>query len=65
MREHFAQEIESIHQDVLRMAVLVEENILKARKALVEQDSKLAKDVISSDEKVNDLELAGFLGLAR
>lgn len=58
MREHFTQELESIHQDVLRMAVLVEENILKARKALVDQDPKLAKDVISSDEKVNDLELA-------
>jgi phosphate transport system protein len=58
MREHFIQELESIHQDVLRMAVLVEENILKARKALVDQDGKLAKDVIASDQKVNDLELA-------
>lgn len=57
MREHFAQELESIHQDVLRMAVLVEENILKARKALVDQDAKLAKEVIASDEKVNELEL--------
>jgi len=58
MREHFMKEIESIHQDVLRMAVLVEENILKALKALKDQDSKLAKEVISSDVKVNELELA-------
>jgi phosphate transport system protein len=58
MREHFTKEIESIHQDVLRMAVLVEENILKALKALKEQDGKLAKEVIGSDQKVNDLELA-------
>jgi phosphate transport system protein len=58
MREHFTQELESIHQDVLRMAVLVEENILKARKALVDQDAKLAKEVIASDPKVNDLELS-------
>jgi phosphate transport system protein len=58
MREHFIQEIENIHQDVLRMTVLVEENILKALKALKDQDSKLAKDVIAADVKVNDLELA-------
>ena len=58
MREHFTKELESIHQDVLRMAVQVEENILKARKALIDQDSKLAKEVISGDERVNELELA-------
>jgi len=58
MREHFAQELESIHQDVLRMAVVVEENILKARKALLEQDAKLAKEVIADDQKVNTLELS-------
>ena len=58
MREHFVQEIENIHQDVLRMAVLVEENILKALKALKDQNSKIAKEVISSDDKVNELELA-------
>jgi phosphate transport system protein len=57
MREHYAQEIEAIHQDVLRMAVQVEENILKALKALKDQDSKLAKEVIADDGKVNDLEL--------
>jgi len=58
MREHFTQEIESIHQDLLRMAVLVEENILKALKALKDQDAKLAKEVINGDQKVNDLELS-------
>jgi len=58
MREHYAQEIEAIHQDVLRMAVMVEENILKSLKALKNQDQKLAKEVIGDDPKVNDLELA-------
>ena len=58
MREHFTKEIESIHQDLLRMAVLVEENILKALKALKDQDGKLAKEVINGDQKVNDLELS-------
>lgn len=58
MREHYAQEIEAIHQDVLRMAVVVEENILKALKSLKDQDAKLAKEVISDDGKINDMELA-------
>jgi len=57
MREHFSQELESIHQDVLRMAVMVEENILRALKALKEQDAKLAKEVISDDVRVNEMEL--------
>jgi phosphate transport system protein len=50
--------MEAIHQDVLRMAVHVEENILKALKALKDQDGKLAKEVIADDEAVNGLELA-------
>jgi len=58
MREHYVQEIEAIHQDVLRMAVLVEENILKALKALKDQNQKLAKEVMGDDGKVNALELA-------
>ena len=58
MREHFIQEIENIHQDVLRMAVVVEENILKSLKALKDQDGKLAREVIADDVKVNELELA-------
>jgi len=58
MREHYAQEIEAIHQDVLRMSVLVEENILKSMKALKDQDAKLAREVIAADSEVNGLELA-------
>lgn len=58
MREHFAQELDNIHQDVLRMAVLAEESIAKARKALLDQDDKLAKEVIANDLTVNALELS-------
>ena len=58
MREHFVQEIENIHQDVLRMTVQVEEMILKALKALKDQDPKMAKEVIAADLRVNELELA-------
>jgi len=58
MRDHFTQEIGSINQDMLKMSVIIEENIRKACKSLVTQDAKLAKEVMSDDEKVNELELS-------
>ena len=57
MREHFQQELEVVNQDILRMVVLVEENAKKAQKALIKQDSALARQVIEADEKVNAMEL--------
>ncbi len=57
MREHFQQELEVVNQDLVRMVVLVEENVKKAQKALIKQDSALAKQVIEADEKVNAMEL--------
>ena len=58
MREHFTQELVGIDQDMLKMSVIVEENIRKATKALVTQDAKMAKEVLAADEKVNELELS-------
>jgi phosphate transport system protein len=58
VRDHFLKEIEDINQQLFRMSVLVQENIQKALKALKDQDSKLAKEVIAADEAVNALELA-------
>ncbi len=57
MREHFQQELEVVNQELVRMVVLVEENAKKAQKALIKQDSALAKQVIEADEKVNAMEL--------
>lgn len=57
MREHFQQELELVNQDLVRMVVLVEENAKKAQKALIKQDSALARQVIEADEKVNAMEL--------
>lgn len=58
MREHFGRELDQIHKELLRMAVLVEENILKSLKALKDQDASLAKEVIAADPRINALELA-------
>jgi phosphate transport system protein len=58
MRDHFLKEIEEINQQLLRMSVLVEENIQKSVKALKNQDPKLAKEVIAADEAVNAFELS-------
>lgn len=57
MREHFSHEIQNINQEILRMGVLVEENINKALEALLNQDPKLAQEVIDSDKDVNELEM--------
>ena len=57
VRDHFLKEIEEINQQILRMSVIVEENIQKAIKALKNQDPKLAKEVIATDGEVNAFEL--------
>lgn len=58
MREHFVQEIKDINQDVLHMAIRVEEMLAKAGKALVEKDVELAREVIRADHEVDAAELS-------
>lgn len=57
MREHFNQELAAINQEILRMSVIVEENLGKSRLALTEQNLELAQQVIKADKEVNELEL--------
>lgn len=57
MREHFNQELTAINQEILRMSVIVEEDLGLSLRALVDQDVNLAQTVIKADKEVNDLEL--------
>lgn len=52
----FDSELESLRSKVLEMGGIVEEQIKNAITALVDADSKLARIVIDTDEKVNSLE---------
>jgi len=58
MERHFDEELEALRKDILRMGVLAQEAIYKSIEALKSRDKNQAKEVIDSDSKVDDLELA-------
>ena len=53
----FNEELEDIRNKVLQMGGIVEEQLGRAIKALVEGDTKLAKQVVTDDYRVNALEV--------
>lgn len=57
MKRHFDKEQKAVKEKILRMGALVEEQIANAIKALVERNPDLARQVISSDHKVNALDV--------
>ncbi|MEA2088120.1 MAG: phosphate signaling complex protein PhoU [Candidatus Caldatribacteriota bacterium] len=57
MERQFDQELNSLKENLLKMASLAEEAIAKSIKALVERDSNLAQKIIDQDSKINFLEI--------
>ena len=55
-RPQMDHEMSAITNDLLEMTNLVEVTIRNAIKSLVERDSELARDLINSDEEIDDLE---------
>ncbi|HEY3066523.1 MAG TPA: phosphate signaling complex protein PhoU [Methylomirabilota bacterium] len=53
MARHFHDELEALKQTLLAMGALVEDQIRRVMRALVERDSELAQDVIERDRQVN------------
>jgi phosphate transport system protein len=53
MARHFHDELEALKQTLLAMGALVEDQIRRVMRALVERDSDLAQDVIDRDRRVN------------
>ena len=53
MQRHFHEELETLKQTLLAMGGLVEDQIRRVMRALVERDSDLAQDVIERDREVN------------
>jgi len=58
METHFQKELETLKENLLRMASVVEKAIADAVQSLVARDSSLAERIIRSDDVVNDLEMA-------
>ena len=53
MARHFHDELEALKQTLLAMGALVEDQIRRGMRALVDRDSELAQDVIDRDRQVN------------
>src|SRR5207249_1131091 len=53
MQRHFHEELDALKQTVLAMGGLVEDQIRRVMRALLERDSDLAQDVIDRDRQVN------------
>ena len=53
MQRHFHEELESLKQTLLAMGALVEDQIRRVMRALVERDDALARSVIERDAQVN------------
>ncbi|MCB0309628.1 MAG: phosphate signaling complex protein PhoU [Bdellovibrionales bacterium] len=54
---HLAREIENLKRKLLTLGSIVEENLFKATKALVERNEVLATEVVQSDQEIDDLEV--------
>ena len=57
MQRHFDEELGDLKQKILHMGALVEDQVERAQKALIERDEVLAKQVIEDDRRVNTLDV--------
>jgi phosphate transport system protein len=53
MTRHFHEELDGLKQTLLAMGAMVEDQIRRVMRALVERDEALARDVIERDREVN------------
>lgn len=58
MERHVDQELKELNKDILKMGALAEEAIYKSIEALKNRDKAQAQEVISADNKIDELELA-------
>jgi phosphate transport system protein len=56
MRKHMQRDLANLRRDLLALASLVEETILKATRALQLRDVGLAREVIASDQQIDQEE---------
>src|SRR5947208_16311483 len=53
MQRHFHEELDALKQTILAMGGLVEDQIRRVMRALIEHDGDLAQEVIDRDRQVN------------
>lgn len=57
MQRHFHEELEALKQTLLAMGGLVEDQIRRVMKALLERDDTIAQEVIDRDRQVNNYDV--------
>ena len=57
MQRHFDEDLKKLNSELLKMATLTEESILKSTEALKNKDVKLAQNVIEKDKEIDRKEI--------
>jgi len=57
MQRHFHEELDLVKEKTLKLGSLVETMVERAVASLVDRDSRLAEEIIASDEKVDALDI--------
>jgi phosphate transport system protein len=57
MQRHFHEELDALRQTLLAMGALVEDQVRRVMRALVERDDTLAREVMERDREVNAYDL--------
>ncbi len=57
MQRHFHEELDGLKQTLLAMGALVEDQIRRVMRALIERDGELAQNVIDRDHQVNSYDV--------
>lgn len=58
MERYFDEELKTLYKDILKMGVMAQEAISKSIEALKNRDKQGAKEVVDTDDKIDELELA-------
>ena len=57
MERHFDEELKELNKDILKMGIFAQEAIFKSIEALKNRDKAQAQEVITRDDKIDELEL--------
>jgi phosphate transport system protein len=58
MERHFDESLKELKEDILKMGAYAEEAIYRSMEALKDRNKETAKNVIASDNRIDELELA-------
>ena len=57
MQRHLDEELKELHKDILKMGVMVQEEIYKSVDSLRDRNRQKAEEVVSADKRIDEFEL--------